>query len=103
MGYYIQTGTLHGKARAIAEAHNGEIVSAPKQWSDIPADKALVCVVDNGPFEAAGVCVDEQEFESFVLTPDSGRQRPRDYVLLDRAKAFELSRFRPRESRSEAE
>ena len=67
----------------------------------------LVCLVDNGPFKAAGICYNESEFYEFVApdtTPeeiaaikanvesrgaafyslDSGRQRPRTWYLVRR-------------------
>ena len=94
MGYYIQ-GPTFGKANHIVKTLGGELLSqAPKKFSDIPANKALVVVVDNGAFEAAGLCYNESEFNAFVLYPDSGRQRPRQFVLMDRKTAFQAAGLR---------
>jgi len=95
MRYYIQTpGNHHNKARIIAEQHGGTLLAkAPRTYADIPADKALVCVVDNGPFEAAAVAVDEGEFKVFT---DPLEERPRQYVVIDKAKAYELSGYEPK-------
>lgn len=94
MGYYIQTpGHHHGKAARIARDHQGTLLqSPPKYFVDIPEDKALVCVVDNGPFEAAALAYDQGEFECFTDPNDS---RPQSYVLLDKQKAYELAGYKP--------
>ena len=97
MGYYIETGTTHGKAKTIAEQFNGEILPhAPKKYSDIPADKAVIAVVDNGPFEAAGFCFSENEFEVFTDPLDP---RPIKYVMIGREDAEKETGFKPQEAR----
>lgn len=54
MGYYIETEGVKGKAQALVDLHEAEILAqAPDTFDDVPEDKALICVVDNGPFEAA--------------------------------------------------
>jgi hypothetical protein len=89
MGYYIQTGTSHDKAKLIAERHNGtRILHAPKRYEDIPEGKALIVVVDNGPFEAAAFAFNESEFECFTDPTDP---RPVQYVLIPLETARELT------------
>jgi hypothetical protein len=92
MGYYIETGpALKGKAEIIAEKLNGEILhERPATYADIPEGKALIVVVDNGIFEAAGFAYSEREFQEFT-SPD---YRPRRYVLIDREKAEEVTGFK---------
>ena len=66
MGYYIQTGTRHDKAEIIAFEHAGVVLGThPKTFADIPDDKALVVVVDNGPFEAAALAYNAAARELF--------------------------------------
>ena len=55
-------------------------VDPPTQWQE-----GLVCVVDNGVFEAAGYAYDEQEMELF-LRPDMRAQRPRQWLVVPNAK-----------------
>lgn len=55
MGYYVP-GPNHGKADHIVKNHGGQVVAKPAKFADIPADKALICVMNNGPFEAAEIC-----------------------------------------------
>lgn len=92
MGYYVQTGTTHRKAERIAHEHGGHIVRKPRQFSDIPEDKALICVVDNGPFEAAALAYDEREFDAFTEPDDD---RPKQFVLLDKNVAYGLAGYTP--------
>lgn len=92
MGYYIQTSQPCGKAAEICEKHGGiPIPHAPLHFEDIPEGKALICVVDNGPFEAAGFCYDNPEFLAFT---DINDYRYKEYLLLDRSVAEKLTGYR---------
>jgi hypothetical protein len=53
-------------------------------WEDIPEDKVLVCLVDNGPFQAAGVAYNKREMEAFNL---EGDPRSKIWYYVDREKA----------------
>lgn len=74
MGYYINT--VNGqplpakfKSDSILEKVTGSrIISPPQQFQE-----DLVCVVNNGPFEAAAYCYNQQEMDAF-LYPD-GRMK----------------------------
>lgn len=88
MGYYI-SGPAKGKIQFIRSEYDGEFISPPESFKDIADDKALICIVDNGPFEAAGYCFDEREFEEFIR-PDS---RPKQWMIMDKKKAEELTGF----------
>lgn len=91
MGYYIQTDGIYDKAAWIARHYNGEILATPPNcYKDIPAGKAIIAVVNNGPFEAAGFCFNESEFNTFT---DPRDLRPIKYVLMDRGTAERLSGF----------
>jgi hypothetical protein len=90
MGFYINTGAPKDKAAYLVKFHQGRrLFSPPAKFSDIPEDKALIVVLDNGPFEAAGYCCDEDEFHCFT-GPDA---RPRQYVLIDKVMANRLTGF----------
>lgn len=45
-----------------------------------------MCVVDNGPFEAAAIGYDEKELDRFKRPDD----RPKRWLILTKAKAIEL-------------
>lgn len=120
MGYYVEVPVNKGKAAAIvagkamvqltgepgnsmdrfnpktewgySKPYAAEIVARPPLWGDIPEDKALVVVVDNGLFEAAGLAYDEREYGAFTH-PD---HRPRTYVLMDKDAAYRSAGYTPR-------
>lgn len=99
MGYYIQTDSNRDKAEYLVRNHAGlKLLRPPRTFAEIPADKALITVVDNFAFEAAGLCYDEGEFRDFTSPRD---QRPRQYVLLDKDLAYKLAGYAPRESQSQ--
>jgi hypothetical protein len=88
MGYYIQTPGLSGKAAYLRE-HHGAIAVEPVEPSALPPDRAIVCVVANGAYDAAGYCFDDAEFAAFAL-PDG---RKREWLLMDRATVERLSNY----------
>lgn len=84
MGKYINKlpdGTIlpaHGKADKLLTIPGAlETNGAPSEWKD-----NIVCVVNNGPFEAAGYAFDEQELKVFAR-PDG---RPKRWLLIPNAK-----------------
>jgi hypothetical protein len=73
MGRYIQTGnSVKNKAAIICSEFDGEIITVEQAENLIgdPESVAIVCVVDNGPFEAAGYCYDRDEFNEFSSPGD---------------------------------
>lgn len=94
MGYYIQTPENLNKVRQLVRLHGAEIIPfPPEKLSDIIGDKALICVVQNGTFDAAGLCYNQQELEAFRRA-DEGYQRPRTWLLMDKAEAHELCGYK---------
>ncbi len=91
MGYYIETGTASGKAAILVNRDGAEIVPKPDNFSNIPAGKALICVVDNQLFEAAGYCFSPEEFSVFSEPSDP---LPKTWLYMDLDKAQTLSRFK---------
>ena len=89
MGYYIEVPRDKEKAEQLVQLYDAEIVPRPSSLSEIPNGKALICVVDNGLFEAAGFCYSEREFKDFVF--DDGR--PRKWLIMDLGKAKKLSGY----------
>jgi hypothetical protein len=92
MGYYIERpdGARFGKAEWLIEAQGAVEVKEPPQWLD---NAAIICVVHNGAFEAAGYAYSPAELAAFAY-PDS---RPRRWLVMDKASAMQLSGFNPRE------
>lgn len=92
MGFYIQTTQNKNKARIIADNEpSARIVTLTEAARAIDdPDLGVIVVVDNGPFEAAGFCYNKDEFTAFTRRDDL---RPRRYVIMDRARAEELTGF----------
>lgn len=90
MGYYIQTPQNLDKAEQIVHLFGGVIIPQPKSLDEVPADKALIAVVSNGAFDAAGLVYDQLEFREFTSPRDP---RPKKYVLVDKALAHEMAGY----------
>lgn len=116
MGYYVEVPENKGKARQLAVLHGATILAQrPEAFEDVPDGQALICVVDNGPFEAAALCYSAAEFEAFARPDDVGpdlmqdrgafteihlrpeKQRPRTWVTLDKATAHKLADYEQEE------
>ena len=88
MGFYIQ-GPILGKAEWISGTYGDtRLIPQPEKFSDIPEEKFLIVVVNNGPFEAAAVAYSEQEFNEFINSPTDNRSKK--FLLLSRKTTFEL-------------
>jgi hypothetical protein len=115
MGYYIQVPDNTNKAGQIVKIYGAEIVPCPSDYNAVPKDKALICVVQNGDFDAAGFAYCEQEFQKFmqpdrvepggtevntlpngtyVIEISATAQRPRTWLLMDWDKACKLTGFK---------
>jgi len=89
MGYYIQGPTL-GKAEAIIRQYNALQMSPEEALKALKAGSGVVCVVENGMFDAAAFCYDEEEFDAFN---DPHDLRPKTWLVMNLKKAKELSEF----------
>jgi hypothetical protein len=85
MGKYLNTlptGNLPAKGKS-AELLKNEGVSVinqiPTNLREIPEDKSLICVVDNGYFEAAAFIYDQRELNDFS---DPYDKRPKTWLLV---------------------
>ncbi len=89
MGYYIEVPEDKGKAQQIVELYGGRIVPSPPSFEDITPDEAIICVVDNGHYEAAGFAFNQRELHAFSFY----ERRPRTWVIMNRQKACELTGY----------
>lgn len=82
MGYYIETGTTRNKANLILERLGGIVITQSEAENALTAcrDCAVVCVVDNGLFEAAAYCHSPKEFQQFSRVDDD---RPKTWLLIE--------------------
>ncbi len=91
MGYYIEVPKKTQKALQLVKLHGAKMLSRrPGSFKEVPAGKALVCVVNNGLYEAACFCYSRQEFER--LSANDGR--PRKWLLMDLKLVIKLTAYR---------
>lgn len=100
MGYYIEAPRNHRKAEWLEEVvPEAEIVNKQEAWEALLEGHGVICVVDNGPFEAAGFCFSKDEFSQFAFPDDP---RPKKWVKMPRSFAERLSGFKGMEARQKA-
>ena len=88
MGYYIP-GPAVGKGECLVWYHGARARTEEEARAALLSDDvAPICVVMNGPFEAAALAYSEEEFDCFA---DPNDRRPKQWYVMDRAKAYELS------------
>lgn len=87
MGFYIEVPENRNKAEQLKKLYHAQMVLRPASVAEIPKDKILVCVVQNGPFDAIGIVFDQRELEDFSETRTG---RPRTWMLLDRELVLKL-------------
>ena len=92
MGYYIQTpGFNTGKVEKLLSDHSDAfVISQPSSFEKVPEKMGLICVVENGLFDAAAYCYNEQEFSAFCRPDD---YRPKTWMLMPKELAERLSGF----------
>ena len=90
MEYYIRVPRNHDKATQIIKLYGGKISSKPPLWQDLKPEEAVICVVDNGAFEAAAFAYSEAELKEFS---DPSDDRPKTWVIMDRIQAEDLTHF----------
>ena len=80
MGYYIECAEPKGKAAELLDKLDAiEITPAEAEhFIKEDADAAVLCIVDNGLFEAAAYCHNLSEFRNFSRPEDD---RPKTWLL----------------------
>jgi hypothetical protein len=85
-------GPTKGKVDHLIATYGAERISKPPEaFHDIPESKALICVVDTVTYETASFCFSAVEM---ALLNDPTDFRRRTWLLMDRGKAEELSKYR---------
>ena len=84
MGQYLQVESNIEEAAQLIKYHGAEVVHGDplEAFDKLPADRGLVCVVENGPFDAAAWAFCRQEAEAFKR-PDMGCQRRRTWLTMN--------------------
>ncbi|HOX57216.1 MAG TPA: hypothetical protein P5205_08730 [Candidatus Paceibacterota bacterium] len=84
MSYCIETAESDkGKADILLRKYPSQVTEWPSEPSfDDTGRTVNVCVVDNGPFEAAAIAYSEREMAEFMCDPHD--RRPRRWLRVDR-------------------
>lgn len=89
VGYYIETPVAQAKAAwLVGNDKASPCPHPPGSISELDEDHILVCVVENGPFDAAGVCHNDRELERFN---DPRDLRPKTWLVMERGVALEMA------------
>jgi hypothetical protein len=90
MGFQIP-GPTRGKAQHFVDMYQAVVLDKPpRHFEDVPDHQAIICVVDTLQYEVASYAFSSQEF-SFL--DDHSDFRKRTWLLMDKAKANQLSGF----------
>ena len=87
MGLYLEPPVTIGKAAWLIANAGATEIPAPDTFAFGPSS-CIICVIENGPFDAAGVIFDERELHDFL---HDGTGRPRTWLLIKLEKAKELA------------
>ena len=91
MGFQIP-GPTKGKVQYFVDMYQAVILDRPpRDFSAIPDHQAIICVIDTVQYETASYAFSQQEF-SFL--DDHSDFRKRTWLLMDKAKANQVSGFR---------
>lgn len=91
MGLYLEVDSK-GEPLGTRTKANKLIADGAEEITTTPTyQKNLVCVVDNGPFEAAAFCFSRREFTAFFTSQNDGRR----YRWLVATKEQMQCNFRP--------
>lgn len=66
MRYYVQTSDRKNKASWIVDNLGGRVVDVREAQQAFAAGEGVICVKNNGPFEAAGFIYSQSEFDKFA-------------------------------------
>lgn len=84
MGFYIETDTHKHKAQFLIDNHHAVLLFEPEYHHGL---YTTVCVINNGPFEAAGICFDKHEFQAFNRSHDP---RPKTWLKMPTSEVLKL-------------
>lgn len=93
MGHYLNPEPVQriGKAQQLIDQHGAEKCSRLLQMADIPEGKMAICVVENGPFDAALVAYKQGELDKITYAVQNHDLRPMTWLLMDTDKVLAIN------------
>lgn len=91
MGYYIETDSAKNKAAWLVRTCDAQVITEGIAREYMRMGLGIICVVDNGMFEAAGYMYNERELNEFANPSD---WRPKTWLSMNKELAERLSGFR---------
>jgi hypothetical protein len=73
MGYYVELPENLHKAEQLIKMHGAVRCEPPHSVGDLPDGETLICVAENGPFDAAAIVYSDGELRDFGQ--DDGRRK----------------------------
>jgi hypothetical protein len=90
MGFQIP-GPTKGKVEYLVDMYQAVVLRrSPHDFDKIPDHQAIICVIDTLQYEIASYAYSQQELS---LLDDRSDFRKRTWLLMDKAKANQLSGF----------
>lgn len=89
MGFYIETPHNNNKARYLIDTEGAVEINRADAFDAMEEGCAVICVVDNGAFEAAAYVDSIKELIRFSRADN----RPKVWLKMDRKRAEELVGF----------
>ena len=87
MGYYIETPGHLDKAEQLYRLYGAELVLSPEHF-DFNGEYALICVVENGNFDTAGIAYSARERDEFCNPSDP---RPKTWLKMRKSLVKKLN------------
>ncbi len=84
MGFYIETAEPFDKAGQLMSV--ASVIMQPSSVDDLPPGQTLLCVVQNGFFDAVAICYDDSELAAFGDPSDA---RPKTWMCIATSLAAE--------------
>jgi hypothetical protein len=88
MGAYVHPPNESKEEFLIRE---GEHKYFAPPYKDIPKDKKLVILINNGPFTTAAIVFNAEEYDDFIKRSDP---RPKRFYLVETEKLFPVSNLK---------
>jgi len=88
MGAYINP---KGRSKESWLEEFGELIETPPKTVDLSSEFLPVCLMDNGPFTAAGIAFNQLELDAFTVKSDT---RPKIWYMAHKEALLDVSNLK---------